>query len=195
MNEDYDIRDELSYQTALFGEETALQNITNGMVKQDNVECCICLNFNWGVKLPNCNHFLCPKCYYKIYCGYISSDFLNENIEPEHKSAPIYPYKDAQINDELFHTITNDETHLEWFVEENEDFYNSVKMKSEFVKNVDIKIKRWFKNNKVIKQHVIEVLQYEKWLTQFYDDMTNYNQKYDEEKHNNAQKSCPMCRL
>ena len=194
MDEDSDTRDELSCRTSLLGEETALQNITNGMVKQDDIECCVCLNRNWGVKLPNCNHFLCPKCYYKLYYGYITSDFFNENTLPEHKSAPIYPYKDARTNNELFHTITNNETHLEWFVEENEDFYNSVKIKSEFVKNVDIKIKHWFKSNELIKQYKIDELQYDNWQRQYCHDIGNYNRKYEKERINNTQKLCPMCR-
>ena len=44
-------------------------------------ECCVCLNFHWGVKLPNCSHYICPKCYYRIYNGYISCDFHSENLK------------------------------------------------------------------------------------------------------------------
>ena len=54
-----DFRDDLAVHTLLFGEEEALENMTIGMIKQDNIECCVCLNFNWGVKLPNCSHFIC----------------------------------------------------------------------------------------------------------------------------------------
>jgi hypothetical protein len=45
-----DFRDDLAVHTLLFGEEEALENMTIGMIKQDNIECCVCLNFNWGVK-------------------------------------------------------------------------------------------------------------------------------------------------
>ena len=61
-----DLRDDLE-SLLNYDEDELLENITFGMVKQDNIECCVCLNCHWGVRLPNCNHFICPKCYYKIY--------------------------------------------------------------------------------------------------------------------------------
>ena len=165
------------------------------MIKQDNIECCVCLNFHWGVKLPNCSHFICPKCYYKIYYGYISSDFHNNNIEPKSPKKPIYPYKNPDVNKELFNDITNDNTFLEWFISENEDLYNSVKMNSEFVDNLDVKLKFWFENNELIKKYESEMIKYENDLDTYNTDIEDYNENYEEEKVANSQRICPLCRF
>lgn len=92
------------------------------MVKQDNIECCVCLNYHWGVKLPNCNHFICPKCYYKLFNGYISEEFYRKNSKPKYPEKPAYPYKNKDKNKEIFYSITRDDTYLEWFIDNN---YNS----------------------------------------------------------------------
>ena len=162
-----DRRNKLEVETLLFGEDEALDNITIGMVKQDNIECCICLNYHWGVKLPNCNHFICPKCYYKLFNGYISDEFYSKNTEPKYPEKPIYPYQNKDKNKDIFYSITEDDTYLEWFVVENEDLYNSVKLNSEFVDNLDVKLKRWFENNKDIKQYENDLIQYNKNIELF----------------------------
>ena len=190
-----DFRDELETDIFLYGEEKALENITNDMIKQDNIECCVCLNFHWGVKLPNCSHFICPKCYYRIYNGYICCDFHSENLNPEEPEKPIYPYQNCDTNKELFKSITNNTIYLEWFIDDNEDLYNSVKKNSEFVDNLDVKLKFWFENNEILKQYEIDMLQYKKMLEQYYIDIEAYNEKYEEEKEDNAQKICPLCRF
>lgn len=46
-----DFRDEYETDIILYGEDKALENITNDMIKQDNIECCVCLNFHWGCKI------------------------------------------------------------------------------------------------------------------------------------------------
>ena len=190
-----DIRNELEVETLFFGEDEALDNITIGMVKQDNIECCICLNYHWGVKLPNCNHFICPKCYYKLFNGYISDGFYSKNSEPKYPEKPIYPYQNKDKNKDIFYSITEDDTYLEWFVDENEDLYNSVKLNSEFVDNLDVKLKRWFENNKDIKQYENDLIQYNKNIELFNNDIEEYNELYAKEKEDNSQKICPLCRL
>jgi hypothetical protein len=195
-----DFRDELETDIFLYGEDKALENITNDMIKQDNIECCVCLNFHWGVKLPNCSHFICPKCYYRIYNGYISCDFHSENLNPEEPKEPIYPYQNRDINKEIFKSITNNNIYLnniylEWFIDDNEDLYNSVKMNSEFVDKLDVKLKLWFENNELLKQYENDILQYKNLLEQYNIDIETYNEKYEAEKDDNAQKICPLCRL
>jgi hypothetical protein len=190
-----DIRNELEVETLLFGEDEALDNITIGMVKQDNIECCICLNYHWGVKLPNCNHFICPKCYYTLFNGYISDGFYSKNSEPKYPEKPIYPYQNKDKNKDIFYSITEDDTYLEWFVDENEDLYNSVKLNSEFVDNLDVKLKRWFENNKDIKQYDNDLIQYNKNIELFNNDIEEYNELYAQKKEDNSQKICPLCRL
>lgn len=190
-----DIRNKLEVETLLFGEDEALDNITIGMVKQDNIECCICLNYHWGVKLPNCNHFICPKCYYKLFNGYISDEFYSKNTEPKYPEKPIYPYQNKDKNKDIFYSITKDDTYLEWFIDENEDLYNSVKLNSEFVDNLDVKLKRWFENNKDIKQYENDLIQYNKNIELFNNDIEEYNELYAQEKEDNSQKICPLCRL
>jgi hypothetical protein len=39
------------------------------------------------------------------------------------------------------------------------------------------------------------MLQYQKMLEQYNIDIEAYNEKYEEEKENNIQKICPLCRL
>lgn len=190
-----DRMNKLEVETLLFGEDEALDNITIGMVKQDNIECCICLNYHWGVKLPNCNHFICPKCYYKLFNGYISDEFYSKNTEPKYPEKPIYPYQNKDKNKDIFYSITEDDTYLEWFVYENEDLYNSVKLNSEFVDNLDVKLKRWFENNKDIKQYENDLIQYNKNIELFNNDIEEYNELYAQEKEDNSQKICPLCRL
>ena len=191
--------DDLEVQILLFGEDEALDNITIGMVKEDNIECCVCLNYHWGVKLPNCNHFICPKCYYKLFNGYISEDFYSKNIEPKHPEKPIYPYQNKDKNKEIFYSITQDDTYLEWFLDDDQDLYNSVKLNTEFVEDLDIHLKYWFENNEIIKQWENNFIQYEKDLKKYNIDIEEYNELYAklyaEEKENNSQRRCPLCRL
>lgn len=189
-----DYRNDLEVDIFLHGEDKALENITIGMVKQDNIECCVCYNFHWGVKLPNCNHFICPKCYYKLYNGYISENFYIRNIEPEFPENPIYPYKKSDKNRELFNSISKDDIFLEWFIDENEDLYNSIKMNSEFVDNIDIKLKIWFQTNELLKKYENDVINYNNKLKQYYIDNEKYNDLYEEEKEYNKHAICPLCR-
>lgn len=186
-----DLRDDLEVDILLFGLDEALDNITIGLIKQDNIECCVCLNYHWGVKLPNCNHFICPKCYYKIYNGYVSSNFYCENSKPEYPEKPSYPYKNKDKNKEIFYSITEDDRYLEWFIDENEDLYNSVK----FEDNLDVKLKKWFEVNKYIKQYENDLIQYNKNVEQFNNEIEEYNELYAQEKEDNSQKLCPLCRL
>ncbi len=190
-----DFRNDLEVETFLFGEDKALENITIGLIKEDNIECCVCLNNSWGVKLPNCNHFICPKCYYKIYHGYVRSNFYSENLEPKCPEKPIYPYQNENKNKEIFYSITKDNTFLDWFIDENEDLYNSVKMNSELVDNLDVKLKKWFENNELIEKYENELLQYKKDVEQFNIDIEEYNELYAQEKEDNSQRLCPLCRL
>jgi hypothetical protein len=190
-----DFRDDLEFDTYLYGEDEALDKITIGLIKEDNIECCVCLYNHWGVKLPNCNHFICPKCYYKIYNGYISSNFYNNNSEPKCPREPIYPYKNQDKNKEIFYSITINETYLEWFVDENQDLYNSVKLNTEFVHNLDVNLKKWFQDNKDIKKYEEDLIKYKNDLEQFYIDIKKYNEMYEEEKMYNKKKICPLCRL
>ncbi len=190
-----DFRDDLEVQTFLFGEDEALDNITIDLIKEDNIECCVCLNNSWGVKLPNCNHFICPKCYYKIYYGYISDNFHINNPKPIYPVNPVYPYLDKETNKEIYYNIINDDKYLEWFMYDNQDLYNSVKINSEYVNSMDIKLKKWFENNKNIENYENNLIQYNKDLEQYYIDIEKYDELYDEEKEDNSQKICPLCRV
>jgi hypothetical protein len=190
-----DFRDDLAVDILLHGEKVALENLTIGMVKQDNIECCVCLDFRWGVKLPNCNHYVCAKCYYKIYNGFISSDFYSEHPSPKRPESPIYPYKNQDENKEIFYSITNDDTYLEWFTNENEDLYNSLKINTEFVEDIDINLKTWFKNNELLKQYDNDLIKYKNDLNKYDGDSLRYDYLYEDEKEYNSQKICPLCRL
>ena len=87
------------------------------MIKSDNIECCVCMDFHIGVKLPNCNHFICFKCYYKMYNGYVSDTFYTNNSKPNYPTKPIYPYIDINKNLEIYNNLTDDDTYLDFFFE------------------------------------------------------------------------------
>lgn len=192
-----DFRDDLETAIYLFGEDEALENIFDSFVKKDNIECCVCLTNHWGVKLPNCNHFICPKCYYKLFNGFLRSGWHIRHPLPTCPEPPIYPYKNANVNREIIYRLKKDidEVFLEWFTDDNEDLYNSVKLNTEFVANLDVDVKLWFQNNEAIEKYYKDVEEYNKDLEQYYMDVDEYNNLYADEKEANAQKICPLCRL
>lgn len=180
--------------TKVWGEEKALEFLTEDLVKRDNVECCVCLELHWGVKMPNCEHFICPKCFITMNTGYISSDFHNKHHKPEKPKEPKYPYEDKEKNRVLFLSITDDERHLKWFVCENEDLYNSIKIKSEFVETIDDDLKSWFENNELIEQYYDDLCKYEHKMNKYYDEFRKYEILYEMEQNKNSQRKCPLCR-
>ena len=169
--------------------------VTEDMVKEDNIECCVCMEFHWGVKLPNCNHFICPKCYYKMYYGYISHKFYANNPRPIYPEKPTYPYTITSKNTEIYDTLTSDDTYYKkWFINENEDLYNCIKLK-EFVDNININVLQWFQNNELITKYENDLLQYELNYKKYNDEMDIYSNLLEEEEENNIQNTCPLCRL
>jgi hypothetical protein len=83
--------------------------VSEDMVKEDNIECCVCMEFHWGVKLPNCNHFICSKCYYNLYYGYVSDIFYTNNPIPIYPKKPTYPYVNTSKNLEIYNNLIEDE--------------------------------------------------------------------------------------
>lgn len=174
--------------------ELMSKTVTEDMIKQDNIECCVCMDFQWGVKLPNCNHFICSKCYYKMYYGYIKDRFYTNNPRPIYLEKPTYPYINKNQNLEIYNTLTDDETYKDWFVNDNEDLYNSIKINSEFVDQLDSNIKRWFENELVTK-YENDLLQYELSYKKYSDETVVYLDLLEEERENNIKDICPLCRL
>ena len=169
--------------------------VSEDMVKEDNIECCVCMEFNWGVKLPNCNHFICPICYYKMYYGYISHTFYHNNPRPIYPEKPSYPYTITRQNSEIYDTLTNDDTYKKWFINENEDLYNCIKLKSEFVDDIINTILQWFQNNELITKYENDLIQYEINYKKYCDELDIYSNLLEEEKENNIKNFCPLCRL
>jgi hypothetical protein len=71
-------------------------------------------------------------------------------------------------------------------------FWNDVV--SEYVDNLNVKIKFWFENNELIKNYEIYLIKYKTDLEQYDIDIEDYNEKYEEEKKDTSQKMCPLCR-
>ena len=94
----------------------------------------------------------------------------------------------------LFQSITNDERYLKWFVCENEDLYNSVKIKSEFVETIDDDLKSWFENNELIEQYYDDLCKYEHKMNKYYVEIRKYGILYEMEQNKNSQRKCPLCR-
>lgn len=175
--------------------EIMTEIISECMVKEDNIECCVCLNFHWGVKLPNCNHFICPKCYYKLYYGYVSETFYTNNPTPIYPEKPTYPYINISQNSEIYNNLTDDDTYKDWFINENEDLYNCVKINSEYIDNLNNNVKKWFEKNEVIIRYENDLLQHEVNYKKYSDEIDIYSDLLKEEKENNTQNKCPLCRL
>lgn len=176
--------------------------ISESMEKKDNIECCVCLEFDWGVKLPNCHHFICPICYYRMYYGYVDDNFCiqNEPVRPNVPINPEYPYKNIAKNLEIFTTLTNNDTFKEWFINENEDLYECIKQ-NEFVEELDISIKVFFTTDENIKKYENQLIQNKneliknKMIYKKYDkDYAYYRILLEKEKNKNIHKNCPLCR-
>lgn len=171
-----------------------MSDIFEDMVRKDNIECCVCLDFDCGVKLPNCNHFICSKCYYKLNTGFISDEFYMNHPPPVYPIEPSYPYIDSNENLEIYNSLTNDDTYMEWFIVNNQDLYNSIKINSEFVHDIDIHLKKWFESNELISKYENDLIQYDKLYKKYCDDITEYNSLIEEEREDNINTKCPLCR-
>jgi uncharacterized UPF0160 family protein len=169
--------------------------VSEDMVKEDNIECCVCMEFHWGVKLPNCNHFICPKCYYKLYYGYVSDIFYTNNPIPIYPEKPIYPYVNISQNLEIYNNLIEDDIYMDWFINDNKDLYNCIKVKSEFVDNINNNLLQWFENNELIVKYENDLIQYELNYKKYSNEMDIYSVLLEEEKENNIKNRCPLCRL
>jgi len=200
-------------------EESIIEYETSGMVREDAIECPICFEIRWGVRLPNCSHFICAKCYYTIYKGFVSEKFKQEHpepIEPEappNREFPEYPYicnkKELKV---IFNSFGIKSEFEGWFIDENEDLYISNKRNTEYVEDLDDVIKDWFRNDekiilyeKMLKKYKDSKEEYNKLYTKLYDKCCKDYDKYVEELHEykllldyekkcNSNQSCPLCR-
>jgi len=160
-------------------------------IKDDNIECCTCLQYDIGLKLSNCNHYICPHCYYKMYYGHISN--ITRPICP-HK--PIYPYENSAIHNlEIYYYLTDNNTYMKWFVNYNEELYNYIKSDSELVVNIDSNIKKWFQHNELIKEYEKDVIEYNKNYKIYRNEMYLYLQLVKKERDKNLANICSLCIL
>ena len=172
--------------------------IGEDMIKEDSIECCVCFELNYGVQLPNCNHFICSKCYCKIYYGYIDDTFYKNHLPPKYIETiktPVYPYLNTTENLEIYNKLTNDYFFKEWFIDENEDLYNCVKNNDDAVYDISDKVKEWFITNENIKKYENDLIQHKINRDKFDKDMETYELLKKEHKQKNIKKKCPLCRL
>ena len=169
--------------------------IGEDMIKEDSIECCVCFELNYGVQLPNCNHFICSKCYCKMYYGYIDDTFYKNNSYQKSIKMSIYPYLNTSENLEIYNKLTNDDFFEEWFIDENEDLYHCVKNNDDAVYDISDKVKEWFETNERIKKYENDLIQNKINQHKFYEDLENYNRLKKENKQKNIKKKCPLCRL
>ena len=197
-----------------FGEEFKHLNIkhyiSTDIIKENNIECSVCLEFNWGIKLPNCNHFICPNCYDKIHNGFISDNFYNTNPypkPPEIPKEPIYPYLNSIENLKIYNKISKHDFRLknwfieikEWFIEQQQDLYECYKCNDdEYINN---SMKTWFETDELIQKYENSLILYDIEQKKYIDDyllyekqMDNYKIKKNIERMNNCSKKCPLCR-
>jgi hypothetical protein len=168
--------------------------IAKYMVKKYDSECCICLEIGTCVKLENCEHYLCPICYYKLRYGFIRDKFYINNPYPVCPKEPNYPYINMNENIKIYKSLTSDDTYLDWFVNENQDLYNCIKTNEDFVCNVDKEIIKWFEDNETIKNYEYDITQYDLSYKKYTNDIDIYYSLLEEEKENNIIGTCPLCR-
>lgn len=176
----------------------------DNMVREDDIECCVCYENHWGVKLPNCDHFICPTCYYKIYHrGCLSAEFINENSEPvgpERPEEPIYPFIPEKL-EIIYNELTNNEKYKSWFINFNEGLYEHISF-YDYKCKMDINIINWYQTNNELKIYEEDKkkykLDYEEYrsnkLPIFREEMEEYNRREEEEREQNCIRSCPLCR-
>jgi hypothetical protein len=179
---------------------------TDDIVKKEQVDCCVCLTTRRGIQMPNCEHFVCARCHYKMQNGFISDTFYNTYRRPFcGQQKPEYPYKDISENAEIYKTLPYGDWYEGWFINSNEELYKCLKQEEEFMKYIPHdkygtniqsfnSFKKWFETNEKIQE-------YETALTKFYTEYKLfeaqndlYDRLYEEEKKKNCMKRCPLCR-
>lgn len=197
-------------------EEIIIDYETSDMIREDAIECPVCFDTRWGVRLPNCSHFICSRCYYTIYKGFMPEKFKQgrlEPIEPEqpkYTSIPEYPYSycNKKVLKDIFDSFGINDDFKEWFVNENKDLYISIKKNTVYVEDIDDVIKEWFQNDEKINlyKNMMKIykdskkeydklwrnyhIEYEKYLK----ELEEYNEFLEYEKEMNIKKRCPLCR-
>ena len=178
-------------------------NETEDMIKKDEIECCVCYENHLGVKLPNCDHFICPKCYYKIYhFGFLSSEFINENskpVGPERPKEPIYPFVSEKL-EVIYNELTNNEKYKYCFINSIEDLYEHI-IFNDYKCNIEIIIINWFQTNNELKiyeedknKYKLDYEEYRSKIAIFCEEMEEYRSREEEERNLNCSKLCPLCR-
>jgi hypothetical protein len=76
-----------------------------------------------------------------------------------------------------------------------EDLYNCIKVKTEFVDNINNNLLQWFENNELIIKYENDLLQYELNYKKYSNEINIYSVLLKEEKENNIKNKCPLCRL
>lgn len=186
---------------------SAYNLLESSIGKEDDMECCICLEHNIGIKLPKCWHFLCPECYIITYRGFISDEFYKNNQPPKKPtiSKPIYPYDIDEHTDmdkilkqeynklkKLDNTLENDYATSEWFIYYNEDLYNSIKNNDY---NANPYIKKWFIDNEQIEKYENDLLEYNNIHEEYEDELDDYRMSYQMERIDNIKGKCPLCNI
>ena len=182
--------------------EISSEIATEDMVKQDNLECPVCLSHGIGVKLPNCQHYICTICYYIIYeYGYLSDDFLQHHkspVEPVNPKEPKYPYiNKTELLEEIYTNLQLEGKFKELFIEDNEDLYECFKMGH----YKDKIIEKWIKNNELINQYELDKKTYEKDMKKYNKEFNSYSKQYQtylelkqQDRESNINPCCPLCR-
>ena len=176
---------------------------TEDMIKEDDIECCVCYENHWGVKLPNCDHLICPKCYYKIYhYGFLSYEFINENsqpVGPERPKETIYPFIPEKL-ELIYDELTNNDKYKSWFINSNEELYEHIKF-YDYKCNIDSNIINWFQTNNELKiyeedknKYKLVCKEYQSKLDIFCEEMEEYRSREEEERQQNCGRMCPLCR-
>ncbi len=190
--------------------------VTETMEKKDNIDCCVCLEHRWGVKLPNCDHYLCRKCYFIIFyegpmIDYNEIENYNKPVKPPQPTPikpPIYPYTKNELR-EIYSQLTDDIDNIEWFVNENKDLYICI-MENEYVSEIKDSVKNWFVNDERMVKYNNDLDEWKQLFAKYKIEYNNYLESdeykiYCEEleeleryiedcKQESINPVCPLCR-
>jgi hypothetical protein len=172
--------------------EWGAEETTEDMLKQDNIECPVCLSYGIGVKLPKCQHYICTKCYYVIYeYGYLGDEFLEHHNLPIEPTRPKYPYVNKpELLEDIYSNFQLNGKFKELFIEDNKDLYECFKMGH----YKDKVIEEWINTNELIKQYELDKQKYKKNMKTYTKQTENYIELKKQDLKSNTSPVCPLCR-
>lgn len=142
-----------------------------------------------GARMTGCNHMICRDCFCRMHFGILDEYFISSLVEPIEPAKPAYPFRDEYSNLLIYRSMGFDsDRYKSWFIEDNEDLYNSVD-------GIEYEpIKQWFLTNNRIKQYEEDLHNYRADVMLYDTKMFDYDTliRYETLRVKNT---CPACKI